>query len=211
MITSFQIITPVETLALTATEKSHDVEQGIHLFEIVCTLGEHSIRGDFNVNREDKMIEMKLYQDEDFLHLTAQMVSAIHAKAEVSTTVNGERRQHALAYIAISEEHLISTRFLLSPTVQQEVTQFFNQIQTSATYHRMSNTVQAAVENEIAKKKHQLTRAVQPFQPAIRFSIQQYTAIANGMQSAYDTIIQENHFHARDIITYVQSTLTDMR
>ncbi|ELU06511.1 hypothetical protein CAPTEDRAFT_195369 [Capitella teleta] len=206
-----EIITPVETLALTATEKSHDVEQGIHLFEIVCTLGEHSIRGDFNVNGEDKMIEMKLYQDEDFLHLTAQMVSAIHAKAEVSTTVNGERRQHALAYIAISEEHLISTRFLLSPTLQQEVTQFFNQIQTSATYHRMSNTVQAAVENEIAKKKHQLTRAVQPFQPAIRFSIQQYTAIANGMQSAYDTIIQENHFHARDIITYVQSTLTDMR
>jgi hypothetical protein len=208
---NIEVITPVQTMALTAHETSSDAEHGIHNFEITGTLGEHSIRGDFNINSEEMLVEMKLYKDEDLLELTAQMMSAMQAKVEVSTTIDEVRRQHALASIGISSDNLISTRFFMSPTIQDELSEFISEIQKTSTYRRMSRTFQAAFENEIAQKQRMLSRSIEPFQPAIQFASEQITAITSTMQSAFRAMIQNNYFYARDITTYIQSTASNMK
>ncbi|ELU04621.1 hypothetical protein CAPTEDRAFT_222921 [Capitella teleta] len=207
-----EIITPVKALTVIVSEKTHDAGRGIHAYEIVGTMDEHSLRAEFNMNAEEKLIEMKVFHDgDDYVHVYSEMPSPSHAKTEVYTMINGARRQHALASVRITDDQLVSSRFFLNPTLQQEVEQYINQVQRTSTYRRMSRQIQTAFENEINRKQRQLSRAVAPFQPAVQFAQRQVNSISAKLHNAYDVMYRENHFYFRDTSDAMQTAFVQLR
>lgn len=202
---SVEFLTPLEDFKLKTNNRGvESYDEGLYRYDVIASIGRHDYKYSLDLSSRDRSVDVKLYDNNDFIQIFAQFYSPLQSQLDISRTLQGRKHNDAQLALAMHDDRLIKGRAYVRPHIAQDLSRYVQDLDRYPpaivrNLIQSSDRLKRAIDEEWQQKKRLLEDSLRNIIQVVESAKSEVKQAYESLRSAFNAAYYRNDFYLKDI------------